>query len=122
MVLTQSISWCSFVDRDMFMRHFGHGVGHLQCERQQENDPNSDNDMALEDSDDVLDSADGLDTGDSDPGDLEICHDSDEKESHGSVERSDGEGVDWGPEGDASDISDGSDGTHGSDCDGYTSY
>ena len=28
--------FCSFVDRDMFMRHFGHGVGHLQYERQQE--------------------------------------------------------------------------------------
>lgn len=27
---------CSFVDRDMLMRHFGHGVGHLQYDRQQE--------------------------------------------------------------------------------------
>jgi len=27
---------CSFVDRDMLVRHFGHGVGHLKHERQQE--------------------------------------------------------------------------------------
>jgi hypothetical protein len=26
----------SFVDRDMLIRHFGHGVGHLRYERQQE--------------------------------------------------------------------------------------
>ncbi len=30
---------CSFVDRDMLMRHFGHGVGHLKYERQQEMGP-----------------------------------------------------------------------------------
>jgi len=29
---------CSFVDRDMFMRHFGHGVGHQQYRWQQEDD------------------------------------------------------------------------------------
>ena len=28
----------SFVDRDMLVRHFGHGVGHLKYERQQEVD------------------------------------------------------------------------------------
>ena len=27
---------CSFVDRDMLMRHFGHGVGHLRYERHKE--------------------------------------------------------------------------------------
>ena len=118
MLLTQSIS-CSFVDRDMCMRHFGHGVGHLQCERQQEIDPDSDNDMALEDLDDVLDSADNPDTGDSDPGELEIGHDSD---GYASVERRDDGGVDWSSEGDASDISNDSDGTHGSDCGSYSSY
>lgn len=26
----------SFVDRDMLVRHFGHGIGHLKFERQQE--------------------------------------------------------------------------------------
>jgi hypothetical protein len=30
----------SFVDRDMLMRHFGHGVGHLKYEGQQEAYPN----------------------------------------------------------------------------------
>src|SRR6266581_606376 len=27
---------CSFLDRDMLMRHFGYGVGHMQYERQQD--------------------------------------------------------------------------------------
>ena len=27
---------CSFVDHDMLMRHFGHGIGHLQDERHQD--------------------------------------------------------------------------------------
>jgi hypothetical protein len=31
-------SLCSFVDRDMLVRHFGHGVGHLKYEKQQEID------------------------------------------------------------------------------------
>ena len=35
---------CSFVDRDMLMRHFGHGVGHFQYQRQPESEP----DMAAE--------------------------------------------------------------------------
>jgi hypothetical protein len=36
MDLTHQLPLCSFVDRDMLMRHFGHGVGHLQYERQHE--------------------------------------------------------------------------------------
>jgi len=31
---------CSFVDRDMLMRHFSYGIGHLQYQRQQEIEPN----------------------------------------------------------------------------------
>ena len=30
---------CSFVDHDMLMRHFGHGVGHFQYQRQPESEP-----------------------------------------------------------------------------------
>ena len=49
----------SFVDRDMFMRHFGHGVGHLQYERQHEIDPDqSHNDgMELDDSNELHNAA-----------------------------------------------------------------
>lgn len=39
-----------FVDRDMLMRHFGHGVGHIQYERQQEIEP--DPGMAVDSNDD----------------------------------------------------------------------
>jgi hypothetical protein len=39
---------CSFVDRDMLLRHFGHGVGHFQYQRRQEFEP----DMAAEGDDD----------------------------------------------------------------------
>lgn len=67
MMLTKSIS-CSFVDRDMFMRHFGHGVGHLQYERQHEIEHDDHDDgEALEDDSDSTDSLDH--TGDSDPED-----------------------------------------------------
>jgi hypothetical protein len=116
MVLIQSISY-SFVNCDMFMRHFGHGIGHMQCERQHEVQPDI---MAVKDLS-KSDSSDGVDTGDSDPGELEIGqnHDSDEKESDASVERSNDEGGDWGSEGDVSEISNDTD---GGDWDGYTSY
>jgi hypothetical protein len=61
MVLTKSNSHHthSFVDRDMFMRHFGHGVGHLRYERQHEIDPDqSHNDgMELDDSDELHNAA-----------------------------------------------------------------
>ena len=61
------------------MRHFGHGVGHLQYERQHEIEPDHDNGMTPED---VSDQTDNPDTGDSDPlaEESEIVHDSDEEE------------------------------------------
>jgi len=109
MVLTESIS-CSFVDRDMFMRHFGHGVGHLQYDRQHEIEHDHDDGRALEEDSDSTDNFDHA--GDSVPEDL---HDSDEEE-----EIIDEEG---GWERDGSDIIRVSDSdSDGSDGDSYTSY
>jgi hypothetical protein len=33
---------CSFVDQNMLMRHFGHGVGHLQYQTQRQQDLDAD--------------------------------------------------------------------------------
>lgn len=113
---------CSFVDRDMFMRHFGHGVGHLQYERQHEMGPNDHRDDTSMSPDDVSDSSNILDTGDSEPDPDEF--DLDEKEDSGEIVGDD-EG-DWrGRDDDASDIisdpdSDGC--SDGSNCDSSTSY
>lgn len=83
------------------MRHFGHGVGHLQYERQHELEPDhNDTSRSMgqthEDSD-VSDSADDLDSGESDPDELEIgqnCNDniavdSDEEEEDVNDEEED---------------------------------
>jgi hypothetical protein len=124
MELTDCLSY-SFVDRDMFMRHFGLGIGHLQYERQREMRPDDhENGMVLDSDDsdrsDVSDPpTDNLDTRDSIP-DPEIGLDSDEEESHNVHS----EGIDdWGSEGDMSDIISASE-SDGSDCtnDGYTSF
>ena len=47
MILTRC--YHSFVDRDMVMRHFGHGVGHLQYDKMAEpgSDDNDDVDAGL---------------------------------------------------------------------------
>jgi hypothetical protein len=49
---------CSFVDRDMLMRHFGHGVGHLQyrTRRPQDSDDSEFESASMVDADSVLDS------------------------------------------------------------------
>jgi hypothetical protein len=97
------------------MRHFGHGVGHLQFERQHEIEPDRDDiAMALEV---VSDSTDNLDTtGDSDPEELDIVHDSDEEELYD--EEGDLEGDASGS--DIRVISDSE--SDGSDFEGYASY
>jgi len=106
------------------MRHFGDSVGHMQYERQRENEPNHDASLALN----VSDSSDNLDTGDLDAGELEVHNDavdSDEEEGPHSGEIVDDDEVDWECHGDESDIisdSDGGDGGDGSDSDGYGSY
>jgi hypothetical protein len=102
----------------MFMRHFGHGVGHLQYVRQLENEPDDhDNGMELV-PEDVSDSTDLSDHADAE--DLEIAG---EEESY-NVEVFDDEpelGGDWAREGD-SDTSDSDTTEDGSDCGGYASY
>jgi len=118
-VLTESL-FCSFVDRDMFMRHFSHGVGHLQYERQHENEPDHDTSMGgtLEDGSESSESSDNLDPGDSDPDELEIV------EVDPNEEEGDNEEI-VEDEGDASDsdiiVSDSGSDVDGSDC-GYASY
>lgn len=92
------------------MRHFGHGVGHLQYELPQEIEPgDTDTGMAVNNND-ASDLSDNHDLGDSDEPDPEEP-DSDEEE--GSLV------VDEEGEGDASDTISNSD---GSDSDGYASY
>ena len=66
----------SFVDRDMFIRHFGHGVGHLQYEQLHKIESDHDHDTSMgrtlendSDSLDDLDIRDILNTRDSDPDD-----------------------------------------------------
>lgn len=111
-MLTKGLSY-SFLDRDMFMRHLGRGVGHLQYEWQQEVRPGDNHtDMAVDDASDSSDA--DLNTGDSEP---EIGYDSDEVEEPYNVDYEEGPS-DW--EGDAIDTSD----SDGSDCaiDGYASY
>jgi hypothetical protein len=122
--LTDCLSY-SFVDHNIFMRHFGLGIGHLQYECQHEMRPDDhENGMVLDldDSDcsDISDLlTDNLNTWDSIP-DPEIGLDSDEEESH-NVHL---EGIDdWGSEGDMSDIISASE-SDGSNCtnNGYTSF
>ena len=119
-MLIQSISY-SFIDRDMFIRHFSHGVGHLQCEWQHEIKPNYDNSMVLKD--DISDSTDNINTRDPNPEDFEIGHDSDEDELPVMVERIDNKGGDWGSDskGDVSEFFSDSD-CNALDCNSYTSY
>lgn len=109
------------------MRHVGHGVGHLQYdEHQHEVEP--DTSMAL---DDVSDS-DKNDTEDSDPDELEIVHNRNDKlaiELDEEMEEYSGGIVDDDDDDDESVASDitvsdsdsDADGT-GSDLDGYASY
>jgi hypothetical protein len=105
----------------MFMRHFGHGVGHLQYERQHEIDPDRDTSMG-QTLEDVLDSSDAsdLDTGDSDQD--HHCNDKVVVDLDEEEEEDDGEIVNG--EGDASDIivSDSDSDAGGSDSDSYASY
>ena len=124
MELTDCLSY-SFVDRDIFMRHFGLGIGHLQYERQHEMRPDDhENGMVLDlDDSDCLDVSDlptdNLNTWDSIP-DPEIGLDLDEEESYNVYL----EGInDWSPEGDMLDIISTSE-LDGSNCtnDGYTSF
>jgi hypothetical protein len=123
LVLTESIS-CSFIDRDMFMRHFGHGIGHLQSEWQHEIEPKDDISLGRT-LDNDADSSDDLDAGDSDPDEPEVvvAVDSDEEEAetveyNGKNVRVDDE------EGDTSDItiSDSDSDCSNCDLDGYASY
>ena len=81
---------CSFVDRDMLMRHFGHGVGHLKYERQDEigakRVPEGDNNHDSGDSDDEQEDSDSSELGDPLPVDNE---DDDSDEESEDVEVSD---------------------------------
>ena len=107
---------CSFVDRDMFMRHFGLGVGHLQYERQHEVEPDAM--MAL---DNLSDSSDKNDTEDVD--DIEIVGHDDFAVESGEVSYS-GEIVDDDEgecSGDVADIISDSGGSDTSSV-GYASY
>jgi hypothetical protein len=105
----------------MFMRHFGHSVGHLQNERQHEIEPEDDINMGRT-LDNVADLSDDLDTGDSDPGELEgldaVDSDEEEAEYNGKNVRVNDE------EGDSSDITISDTDSDRSDCDsdGYGSY
>jgi hypothetical protein len=118
--LTESKS-CSFVDRDMFMRHFGHGIGHLQYDQQHEFKP----DRALED---VADSeSSDSDDPDSVTGELDAdephCNDQDVV---GSDEEEEYDRMIIDEEGGASDVisSDSDSDMEGSsgDSEGYASY
>ena len=113
--------FCSFIDRDMFMRHFSHGVGHLQYEWQHEPDHNTSMGLTL---DDISDSSDDLDTGDSDPDELDIHHNFNDRAAvnldEEEEEEEEEEIVD--DEGDASDIIVSDSDADGSDSDSYVSY
>jgi hypothetical protein len=114
--------FCSFIDRDMFMRHFGHGVGHLQYERQHE--PNHNTSMGLT-LDDISDSSDDLDTGDSDADELDIHHNCNDRAAADSDEEEEEEEEEEeivNDDGDASDIIVSDSDVDGSDSDGYASY
>lgn len=118
------MSFCSFVDRDMFMRHFGHGVGHLQYERQHEIDsePNPDTNMGqtLKDASDKSDSdSDNPDTGDSDNVIVDWDGEEEEEEYDSEIVNLNDEEGDMS----ISELDSDSDGTQ-SDCEshGYASY
>ena len=68
-VLTDYRCYYSFVDRDMLMRHFGRGVGHLQYETRHENEPEM-AEVESDDNDDVLDAGANLE--DDEVGDADI--------------------------------------------------
>jgi hypothetical protein len=64
----------SFLDRDMLMRHFGHGVGHLQPEAHQleEIEPEIDGD----DTGETEEGVEGIDVDESEPADIDDDNDS----------------------------------------------
>jgi hypothetical protein len=68
---------CSFVDRDMLMRHFGHGIGHLQyrTRRLQDSDDSEFESTSMVDTDLVSDS----DTSCEQACDIEVNNDSEEE-------------------------------------------
>jgi hypothetical protein len=101
-VLTVS---CSFVDRDMFMRHFGHGVGHLQYGQQHEIAEDRDNGMDLEESV----------TGDSDQEEEDELYDVE------VIDDSDDEG-DWEGDSEASQAASDTISNSDHDSDGYVTY
>lgn len=98
---------CSFVDRDTLMRHFGHGVGHLQYEEQHE--MNSESGIDSESDDNNKDNSHALDNEDSEEiqglggsdGELDDGHESEagaESERMGDSDNSDSDLGDAGYE------------------------
>src|SRR6266542_329558 len=55
-VLTVSMSMASFVDRDMMMRHFGSGIGHVNSAACQQNNDEDNSDSGSELDLDAMDS------------------------------------------------------------------
>ncbi len=55
-VLTVSMSMASFVDRDMMMRHFGSGIGHVNSAACQQNNDEDNSDLGSELDLDAMDS------------------------------------------------------------------
>ena len=120
--------FCSFIDRDMFMRHFGHGVGHLQYDRQQEIEPERDTNrgQTLEDVSDSgysgnLDpgdsesEADELEVGDDNP--VSLDEEEEEEEGLGGDTASDADMIVSDLDSDAADSDDASNSSNG-----YASY
>jgi hypothetical protein len=109
---------CSFVDRDMLLRHFGHGVGHFQYQRQPEFEP----DIAAEGDDD--DNAQGeTEEREEDFRVYDEAQDEVEPDSDPGISEEGGSGG----EDDAIDVVDGSSDSddsepEGEESDGYASY